>query len=199
HAQWQGAPLIVSLSGTLAQPIEKSGSGSLDLGYNVTAQDLQRGTVWKVSLRSASAAPMRPVAPGRPTVIYSTNAGTMLRVAKTEAQGTITIQHPAGDMRLAEQQLKSLAGNHRAAAKQQLSDIRAQLQQGAEARQAEIQRATADQQARRRQQLMQSLPMASSAAAATVQQFRPGLRQAPTVGQSQPRAVGSAGSHPPPR
>src|SRR5712691_11615322 len=41
RAQWQGAPLVVSLSGPLAPPIEKLGNGSVDLSYNVTAQDVQ--------------------------------------------------------------------------------------------------------------------------------------------------------------
>jgi len=173
RAQWQGVPLIVSLSGPLAQPIEKSGSGSVDLSYTVSADDVRRGVVWKVSLRSASA-PLRPVSSAS-VLIDSHNAVTLLRVAKTEAQGTVTIQHPPGDMRQAEQQLKATIEQNRPA---DLSQLRDQLQQTAQMRQAQFQKVIADQQAARAQQLMQSVHLkASPAQPAPIPQFHAGMRQ----------------------
>ena len=210
RAQWQGVPLIVSLS-PLAQPIEKSGSGSVDLSYTVSADDVRRGVVWKVSLRSASA-PLRPVSSAS-VLIDSHNAVTLLRVAKTEAQGTVTIQHPPGDMQQAEQQLKALAGDRHAAAQQQLSQIRDQLHQAVQARQAQLQKAMSDQQATRLQQLKaqaaqssarpgkiagpQLQAKSSDVAMSPMAMSKEGLAPKQTTGTSQSKDIGAAGSNPP--
>jgi len=113
-------------AGPLAQPVEKSGNGGVDLGYNVTADDVRGGIVWKVSLRSA-AAPVLAHASG-PMVIDSASAPKLLRVASIEAQGTITIQHPPGDMRAAEAQLKAAAEQRKAVVDSQERQIGSQVQ-----------------------------------------------------------------------
>jgi hypothetical protein len=46
--QWQGAPLRAALVGP--NTVQQQGSGRLVINYDVTPQDLQRGTLWSVNL-----------------------------------------------------------------------------------------------------------------------------------------------------
>jgi len=226
-AQWQGAPLVLRLTGPLAQPIEKFGSGRAQITYTVTADDVRRGTIWKVSLRPpgtqaqtedepclttsclSRGATVRRRATGAPIVIDSARMATLSRAPKTSAQGTIVIQHPAGDVRQAEAQLKGQAEQQRASAQAQEVQIQRQHQGAVEQRKLQVLKSITDQQSARRQQLkrqaMASKPATMSTQSAQIATNQP-ITQRPTrpisasqqtTATTQSSEIGAAGSNPP--
>lgn len=49
------APVLVSLSGPLAKPVQQQGTGTVQLAYLATAADVQRGQLWLVHIDSLNA------------------------------------------------------------------------------------------------------------------------------------------------
>ena len=89
--QAQGAPLSVSVQGPLPNPrppLVQSGTGSLRVQYDVTAQDLQRGVFWQIQVRLAQPAPAQ---------------------AGGQARGSLTVQHPPVNQALMLQAMQALA------------------------------------------------------------------------------------------
>jgi hypothetical protein len=76
---WQGAPLSVSLVGPSGAVYKGSGSGKLQFTHQVTAQEVQAGCAWVVSMSPTT----------KPTGM---NANPL-----TVATGTISVEHPAVD------------------------------------------------------------------------------------------------------
>jgi hypothetical protein len=99
-ADWQGGALTARLQGPASQPQAQSGTGHVQLTYSVTAADVQRGTLWAVTLSAAGAQP--PI--GQPVV-----------------RGTLSVRHPTGDVSLAMSQLQTIAARNLSAAKLALS------------------------------------------------------------------------------
>lgn len=100
--QWQGTPLSIRLKKPSGEIIERPGNGKLSIDYNATLDDIKKGTIWSVSLRSAQAA-------------QKTEAGAIVhdkpvRLEKQAlATGSITIQHPPGDMQRAQAEINARA------------------------------------------------------------------------------------------
>ena len=90
----QGTPVSVELSGPIAQPIRKSGTGAINITVAATAADVQKSEIWLVRISAAS--PAQPMKNRAPQVV---------------ASGTISVQHPPGKMSIA-----AKPGPHRAAA-----------------------------------------------------------------------------------
>jgi len=84
NVNFQGAPLVVSLSGPLAQPLQQQGSGALQLQYQATAADVQRSYFWQVRMAPANTAAPAPY-----------------QLPQVLASGAISVQHPAANMTLA--------------------------------------------------------------------------------------------------
>ena len=50
----RGMPVVVSLTGPGSVPLQRSGSGKLQLAIDVTPQDLQRGLLWSINIGMAN-------------------------------------------------------------------------------------------------------------------------------------------------
>ncbi len=81
----QGAPVSVELSGPIAQPMRKSGTGSINITIAATAADVQKSAIWLVRIS--------PVNLAQPAPNHAPQA---------VASGTITVQHPPGKMSIAQ-------------------------------------------------------------------------------------------------
>jgi hypothetical protein len=94
--KWQGAPLAVILTKPgRGGAVERQGSGVVTIKYTATALDVRKGVLWGVGLRAAQEG-TNP----------STAAGRRYQVL---ANGTVSVQHPPGNMNLAQAELKALA------------------------------------------------------------------------------------------
>ena len=102
NVRWTGVPLTVILAKPGGFFIYQQGNGSVTLQYNATADDVKKGVLWGVSLHPTQVAATPPVG-SRITVIEKQVKIDTRGVAK----GTITIQHPPGDMALAQAELKA--------------------------------------------------------------------------------------------
>jgi len=80
----QGAPIVATLSGPPAQPIRQSGTGVLTITHTATAAEVAKSSIWILTISSNSAPPPLRSAP---TIV---------------AQGTVSVQHPPGDPRIAQ-------------------------------------------------------------------------------------------------
>ena len=102
NVRWTGVPLTVILAKPGGFFIYQQGNGSVTLQYNATADDVKKGVLWGVSLHPTQVAAPPPVG-SRITVIEKQVKIDTRGVAK----GTITIQHPPGDMALAQAELNA--------------------------------------------------------------------------------------------
>jgi hypothetical protein len=96
---WQGAPLLVTLVKPGGGTLERQGSGSVSLQYAATAEDIRRGALWSVNLRSPQASAANPG--------LQIHGQALKQQAQVLAKGTLTLQHPAGDPKLAQAELKA--------------------------------------------------------------------------------------------
>ncbi len=134
RVEWRGSPLIVSLVGPAGQVARQTASGRVELTYEVTAADVQRGDAWLLTLQSAE------------------RGGDPLAVV---AKGTISLEHPAGDV-------AKMTARVDAERKQQLAQylsrsaqLGRQLLQARQARVAQYQQAEDDATHRAQAQLLQ--------------------------------------------
>jgi hypothetical protein len=129
------APVLVTLSGPLTQPIQHPpGTGTVQLAYTVTAADVQRGYLWLVHVDSMN--------------------------APTGVQGTVAVSHPPADMNLAGPQIQALRQQHKAQREASRAANAAKSQQAFAADEQARQRAKqqlASAQALRTQQLLKSI------------------------------------------
>ena len=88
EVQAQGAPVVVSLQDLYSPPVVQQGTGVIRLSRQVSAQDVQKGALWVVKIRSA--------------------------VAGARASGSVMVQHPPADLARAQAQLGTLTGQERA-------------------------------------------------------------------------------------
>jgi hypothetical protein len=103
--QWTGVPLIISLAKPGGGSVDQQGAGLATLRYNASAEDVKKGQVWTVSIRLAQEAP-------------KTNGGTTPNLIdrptrmelKALAKGSVTVQHPTGDLNRAQAEVKARAG-----------------------------------------------------------------------------------------
>jgi hypothetical protein len=98
---WQGAPLAVSLVGPGGTVAQRTGRGSVELVYAVTPADVGKGSAWQVALHGTE------------------RTGNVIAVV---AKGTVTIEHPPGD-------LEKLKAKLEAQRSQQLAQFRARIAQ----------------------------------------------------------------------
>jgi hypothetical protein len=91
--QTQGAPVVVTLQNLASAPISQRGSGSIRFTYQITAQDVQKSALWVVKVSLAE-----PAAP----------------VSQASAAGTVMVQHPPGDLAVAQAQANAVAAQERA-------------------------------------------------------------------------------------
>jgi hypothetical protein len=80
----QGTPIVATLSGAAAQPIQQSGTGTLTVTHTATAAEVAKSSIWILTI-SANTSP--PLLRTTPTIV---------------AQGTVSVQHPPGDARVAQ-------------------------------------------------------------------------------------------------
>jgi hypothetical protein len=99
--RWQGSPLLVSLIKPGGATVDRQGTGSVALDYTATAEDVRKGTLWSVRLRSPQEAANPPAAA---SLIQDK---PLKRLPQALATGTISIQHPAGDPKLAQTELNA--------------------------------------------------------------------------------------------
>ncbi|HEX7554329.1 MAG TPA: hypothetical protein VF378_12320, partial [Geothrix sp.] len=99
---WQGAPLLVTLVKPGGGILERQGSGSVSFQYSATAEDIRKGVLWAVNLRSSQAAAMPTGAAGS-----QVQEKPVKQQPQVLAKGTVTLQHPLGDPRLAQAELKA--------------------------------------------------------------------------------------------
>jgi hypothetical protein len=132
--QSSAAPVLVTLSGPVAKPIQQQGAGTFQVAYMATAADVQRGYLWLVHVDSMNA----------PTVV----------------QGTVAVSHPSTDMKLAIQQLQGLdqrlQSQRDAGRAASVAKVRAAFAADEQARQRAKQQ-LASAQALRTQQLLKSI------------------------------------------
>jgi hypothetical protein len=107
--QWTGVPLTVSLVKPGGGTVDQQGKGSVTLRYTATADDVKKGMLWGVGIRPAQEAPKPAAGPGiaaidKPVRIDTTGV----------AKGTVTVQHPPGDMKLAQAEWNARAGKAQA-------------------------------------------------------------------------------------
>jgi hypothetical protein len=114
--QWTGVPLVVSLAKPGGGSIDQPGTGMATLKYNATAEDVKKGLLWSVSIRIAQEAP-KPAGGTGPKVI---DKPTRID-AKVLAKGSVVVQHPAGDMKRVQAELKARADQAQAQQKPQLA------------------------------------------------------------------------------
>jgi hypothetical protein len=98
--------LTVSLAKPGGGSIDQQGNGSVTLQYNATADDVRKGMFWGVNIRPTQAAPKSAAG----TVIDKPLKIDMRGLAK----GTVNVQHPPGDMKLAQAELKAMAAKAQA-------------------------------------------------------------------------------------
>jgi len=89
QATTQGAPAKLILVGPLPQPVQQVGSGNLRLTYNVTAADVQRGSVWGVRIMEAS--PLSPI---------------LNQPLRTTISGSVVVRHPPADPQRAQAEIQ---------------------------------------------------------------------------------------------
>jgi len=141
--RWQGGPLAVTLTkpgrGAAA---EQRGSGVVTIKYMATALDVRNGVLWGVGLRGAQEG-TNP----------STAAGRRYQVA---AKGTVTVQHPPGDVKRAQAELKARA-ERTGVAKPGQPAAAPQVNQAAQ-KAAVLQKQQAARQARMLEQIRPKIP-----------------------------------------
>jgi hypothetical protein len=103
--QWTGVPLVISLAKPGGGTIDQQGTGLATLRYNASAEDVKRGQLWTVSIRLAQEAPK----PSGATTPKRIDRPTHLDL-KPLAKGTVTVQHPAGDLNRVQAEVKARAG-----------------------------------------------------------------------------------------
>lgn len=98
--EWHGGPLTLTVSGPLAQPITQTGSGQIHLQYSVTPQDISRGQLWRILIHqpSFSANAQATATGGKPVLIDTSNAASLVHRPQIAARGTVNLQHPPGDV-----------------------------------------------------------------------------------------------------
>ncbi len=113
--QAQGAPIHVFLVGPVPQ--DRVGSGHVVLSYTLTAADIGHGSLWYVRVGLQNP----PKAPGSPL-----------------AGGVISVQHPAADPAVVQQQANAGLAQHRANATAFQAKLAADTQSKLQARRAEL-------------------------------------------------------------
>jgi hypothetical protein len=89
----RGAPIVLRLSGPASLPQQQSGTGAVNLGYTVTAAEVQKSSIWLVRIAAANT-PAAPTPPGQPPRVL--------------ASGTVNVQHPAANAVLAQSEVQRL-------------------------------------------------------------------------------------------
>ncbi len=175
-AQSQGVPVIVSLSGPLAQPLERAGAGIVALEYNVTAADIARSSLWQVQVRpQGTRARSSPATQPQVTIIdEKTPRAPVAQQLRPVAWGTIAVQHPPGDLNRAKAELAA-----RRRPQLQPAQIKAMAQQVLQQRKAQYLQAVAAAQAAQAQQFAKMRP--------------PGARLSPSATQTQNTNVARIG------
>ena len=87
NVQTQGAPVSVLLEGPMPQPLQQQGSGAVRVAYTVTAQDVQRGVLWRVTIQLLPPAAAQGAA----------------------ATGSVNIQHPPADPSVVQRAIATVA------------------------------------------------------------------------------------------
>lgn len=104
NVQWTGVPLTVSLAKPGGGRVDQQGNGSVALQYNATADDVKKGVLWGVSIRPTQVAPKSAAGTGITVIEKPVKIDT-----RGLAKGTVSVQHPPGDMKLAQAELKARA------------------------------------------------------------------------------------------
>lgn len=104
NAQWTGAPLTISLVRPDGTSIDQQGTGSVTLQYTATADDVKKGLLWSVNVRPAQQAR----AFTRSSALVVIDKPVKL-VTSGAATGSVSTQHPAGDLKLAQAEMKAKA------------------------------------------------------------------------------------------
>ena len=136
----QGAPVSVELSGPIAQPMLKSGTGAINITIAATTADVQKSEIWLVRI-----SPVNLAQPGQN------------HAPQAVASGTISVQHPPGKLSIAQK-----PAAHRVAAPQHAAAMpsgAASLMAAYEAQLVAKQKAEQE----RLQRLVSATPVAASA------------------------------------
>lgn len=104
NARWTGAPLTISLVRPDGTSIDQQGTGSVTLQYTATADDVKKGLLWSVNVRPAQQAR----AFTRSSALVVIDKPVKL-VTSGAATGSVSTQHPAGDLKLAQAEMKAKA------------------------------------------------------------------------------------------
>jgi len=163
---WQGAPLAVSLVGPSGTVARQTGRGNVELVYAVTPADVSKGSAWRVALQSAA------------------RTGALIAVV---AKGTVSIEHPAGDVQKLKSQLDAQNKQRLAQFRSQLLQRRLQSEAAVKGKLAQLQQA--QEQTTRQAQATLLQHVAALRTRATAQPVRvsaadrqSGVRAAPVAG-----------------
>jgi hypothetical protein len=153
NVQWTGVPLTVSLAKPGGGTVDRQGNGSVTLQYNATADDVQRGMIWGISIRPAQESPKQ--AGGSGIAVFDRPIKQDIRIL---AKGSVSVQHPPGDMKLAQAELNARAAQAKAA------QARPQQTNAAQAniltqRQTALQKQNTARQAALLEQVRQKIPV----------------------------------------
>lgn len=96
NAEWRGSPLVLQLSGPIAQPVQMRGETRARIEYTVTSADIQKGAFWAVTLD----------APGNELRVPDT--GPRKIDIRLLAEGTVNIQRPPADPAVLKQSLDAI-------------------------------------------------------------------------------------------
>jgi hypothetical protein len=191
--RWSGVPLIISLVKPGGVSVDQQGTGSVTLQYAVAADDVRKGMLWSVSVRPAQASAAPSSAVDMPIKLVVANVVT----------GTVSVQYPAGDVKLAQAEMTAKA-NQALAAKPAPQPLSATLSSTLAAKQAALQTALKTQQSAALVALKSKIPAQAfqlSNRVAVSDKASAGMSLAKTAtkatGSSQQAQVTSAGSSAP--
>ena len=161
NARWTGAPLTISLVKPGGTSVDQQGNGSVTIQYTATADDVKKGLLWSVNIRPAQQAlaftgSSARVVIDKPVKLVTSGAAT----------GSVSAQHPAGDMKLAQAEMKAKSDLAQAAFVQG-KEVPAGLSSVLAAQQAALQTKEKSRQASILAALKSKLPVQASQQMAT--------------------------------
>ena len=102
NVRWTGVPLTATLAKPGGVFIYQQGNGSMTLQHNATVDDVKKGVLWGVSIRPTQVVPKSAAGTGIAVIEKPVKIDT-----RGLAKGTVNVQHPPGDMNLAQAELKA--------------------------------------------------------------------------------------------
>jgi len=164
--QSQGAPITVSLSGPLTQPVEKSGTGTVKLDYAATVNDVGRGSLWHVQIRAQNTpANVSPVP--QPVITQNQPRTPVTARLPVVASGTVSVMHPLGDLAKAKTELAA-----RVSTIPKVAQAGTTGQQLLDQRKAQYLQAVAAAQASQQQQVAKLFPTRTTVSSSVLQTQR---------------------------